>query len=70
MLIFEIFSWGAYSRTPLESFLALKFFKINSARKIRLKKVTKIDAPSLKKILNTPLTRNIFKRLIYARFRV
>ena len=52
MLIFKIFSWGACSRTPLESFLALKFFKINSAGKIRLKKVTKIDAPSLKKILN------------------
>ena len=32
--------------------------------------MSKIDAPSLKKFLNTPLTWNIFKRLIYARFRV
>ena len=29
---------------------------------MRLKKVTKIDALSLKKFVNTPLTWNIFKR--------
>ena len=39
--------------TPLESFLAVKLLKINSAGKIRLKKVTKIDAPFLKMILKS-----------------
>ena len=35
---------------PLESFLILKLLKINSAgKKKTLEKVTKIDAPSLKK---------------------
>ena len=41
---------------PLESFLVLTLLKINSAEKTTLEKLTKIGAPSLKKILNTPLT--------------
>ena len=53
---FQKFSGGACPRTPLESFLALKLLKSNSAGKIRLKKVTKIDALFVKKFLNTPQT--------------
>ena len=64
---------GSMPPDPIESFLVHslhKLFKFKSAEKNTLEKVTKIGAPSLKKILNTPLTLNIFKRLIYARFGV
>ena len=53
---FQNFFGGACPRTPLELCLILKLLKINSAEKTALEKVTKIGAPSLKKILNTPLT--------------
>ena len=46
---FQKFSGGACPRTPLESFLALKLLKNNSAgKKIFLNKVTKIDVPPQK----------------------
>ena len=53
---FQKFSRGAYPRTPLESFLLLKLIKIKSVEKKYARKVTKIGAFSLKKILNRPLT--------------
>ena len=43
------FSGGARSG-PLKSFLVLKLLKIESAGKTTLEKVTKIGAPSLKKL--------------------
>ena len=39
------------SPDPLELFLVLELLKINFAEKTALEKVTKIGAPSLKKIL-------------------
>ena len=57
-------------QTRLESLLLLKLLKIDSAEKKYAWKVTRFGALSLKKILNTPLTWNIFKGLTYVRFRV
>ena len=56
---------GSMTPDPLESFLLLKL-----PEKTTLEKVTKFDAPCLKKFLNTLLTWSIYKRLLYARFRV
>ena len=53
---FQKFSGVTYPRTPLGRFWDLSGLKITLPGKIRLKKVTKIDAPSLKKFLNTPQT--------------
>ena len=49
--------FGEHAPGPPQSrFWHLSCFKITLPEKIRLKKVTKIDAPTLKKFLNTPLT--------------
>ena len=48
---------------PLESFLFLNLLQINSAGKNTLENLLKFNAPSLKKFVNSPLTRNIFKGL-------
>ena len=58
---FRKFSGVACPRTPLQSFLALKLLKINSAEKIRLKKVTKVDASSLKFSEYAPDTKHFQK---------
>ena len=55
MQIFKIL-WGSMPPDPLESFLALKLLRIESAEKTTLEKVTTIGPPSLKKFLNTALT--------------
>ena len=61
---------GSMPPDPLESFLLPKLLELISAgEKTMLEKVTKFDTPSLNNFLNTPLISNIFKRLIYARFR-
>ena len=73
MQVFSKFFRGACPRTPQESFLGFWFLnclKLTLPEKTTLEKVTKVGALFLKKILNTPLTSKIFKRLIYARFRV
>ena len=53
---FQNFSGGACPRTPIESFLLLKLLKITTVKKKYARKVTKVGASSLKKILNRPLT--------------
>ena len=53
---FSHFFRGSMPSDPLESFLLLKLLKIDSAKKITLKKVSKIGTSSQKKIPNTPLT--------------
>ena len=53
---FPNLSGGACPRTPLESLLLLKLLKIKPVEKNYARKVTKIGAPSLKKILNRPMT--------------
>ena len=62
MQVFKFLSGGAFPRTPLKSFLVFKLLKIKSAEKITLEKVTKFGAPSLKKILNTPLDMKHFEK--------
>ena len=49
MQIFKNFPGEHAPQTPVKSFLALTLLKIYSSGKNTLKKVTKIDAPSLKK---------------------
>ena len=47
---------GSAPGTPLSRFWHLSCLKLTLPEKIRLKKVTKIDAPFLQKFLNMPLT--------------
>ena len=55
MQVFKILT-GEHAPGPPRVLLLLKLLIINFAEKLRLKKVTKIGALSLKKILNAPLT--------------
>ena len=52
----KIFKGRACPRTPLEPFFILNMLQNDSAVKLRLKGMSKLDAPSLKKFLNTPQT--------------
>ena len=67
---FQKFLGVACPRTPLKSFLLLKLLEITLPGKNCGWKSDEIWCPLPEKILNTPLTWNILKGLIYARFRV